>query len=150
VSYDGGNDKDIDFFHIDQDAERILVGQLKFSGRGKYKGKKSELLALIHSTHWLKDPEAIEPDRRKELADAGKEYLEALSRGFSVQYLYVYCGPKHKDVEDTARQFNVTQTGNLPSRSCRVVHLDHLIAEHSERIDQSTRISRAMIKCTTN
>lgn len=28
VSYDGGNDKDIDFFYVDQEAERVLVGQL--------------------------------------------------------------------------------------------------------------------------
>jgi hypothetical protein len=31
VSFDGGNDKDIDFFYVDQEAERVLVGQLKFN-----------------------------------------------------------------------------------------------------------------------
>ena len=34
VSYDGANDKDIDFFYIDQESERVLVGQLKFNGKG--------------------------------------------------------------------------------------------------------------------
>jgi AIPR protein len=73
--------------------------------------------------------------------------LNAVGKGFSVEYLYVYCGPAHKDVEDTARQFNVTEAGNVPSRSCRVVHLPNLIAEHSERIDQSTRIARSTVVC---
>ncbi len=148
VSYDGGNDKDIDFFYIDQEAERILVGQLKFQSKGQYKGKKSELLGLIHATDWLKDPESLERDGRKDIAAAARDYLDAVGRGFSIEYLYVYCGPAHKDVEDAARQFNVTEAGNVPSRSCRVVHLPNLIAEHSERIDQSTRISKVTLKCT--
>lgn len=148
VSYDGGNDKDIDFFYIEQEAERILVGQLKFQSKGQYKGKKSELLGLIHTTDWLKDPESLERDGRKDIAAAARDYLDAVGRGFSVEYLYVYCGPAHKDVEDAARQFNVTEAGNVPSRSCRVVHLPNLIAEHSERIDQSTRISKVTVGCT--
>ena len=147
VSYDGGNDKDIDFFFIDQEAERVLVGQLKFSAKGNYSGKKAELLGLIHTTDWLKDPESLERDGRKDIASAAREYIEAVGNGHSIEYLYVYCGPIRKDVDDTARQFNVTEAGNVPSRSCRVVHLPNLIAEHNERIDQSTRIAKATLAC---
>jgi len=149
VSSDGGNDKDIDFFYIDQEAERVLVGQLKFNTKGKYKGKKAELLSVIHATDWMKDPESLERDGRKDMAAAARDYIDALGKGFSIEYLYVYCGPPQKDVDDTARQFNVNEAGNVPSRSCRVVHLPNLIAEHTERIDQSTRISRATILCNT-
>jgi hypothetical protein len=150
VSYDGGNDKDIDFFYVDQEAERVLVGQLKFNAKGQYKGKKPELLALIHATDWLKDPESLERNGRKDIAAAARDYSEAVGRGFSVEYLYVYCGPPHKDVEDAARQFNVTEAGNVPSRSCRVVHLPNLIAEHNERIDQATRIGAARLACSAS
>ena len=83
------------------------------------------------------------------MAGAARDYCDAIARGFSVEYLYVYCGPPHKDVDDAARQFNVIEAGNVPSRSCRVVHLPNLIAEHSERIDQSTRIGSATIAVTT-
>jgi len=79
-----------------------------------------------------------------------KHYSLTDARGFSVEYLYVYCGPLHKDVDDTARQFNVTEAGNVPSRSCRIVHLPNLIAEHSERIDQATRIGTATLTCDKN
>lgn len=145
VAYDGSNDKDIDFFFVDQEGERVLVGQLKFNAAGKYHGRKAELLSLLHTTVWLKDPESLEREGRKDIAAAAKEYLAAVADGYSVEYLYVYCGPARKDVDDAARQFNVTEAGEVPSRSCRVVHLPNLIAEHGERIDQSTRISTASI-----
>jgi hypothetical protein len=37
VSIDGGNDKGIDLFFVDDEAERVLVGQLKFNAKGRYK-----------------------------------------------------------------------------------------------------------------
>jgi hypothetical protein len=147
ISYDGGNDKDVDLFYIDQNAERILIGQLKFNSKGVYKGKKNELLGLIHTTDWLKDPVSLEREGRKDLASAGRDYLEAIAKGFSVEYVYAYCGPQSKEVDDAARQFNVSEAGNVPSRSCRIVHLDALSSEHEERIDQTTRIGRVTLKC---
>lgn len=149
VSYDGGNDKDIDLFYVDHESERVLIAQLKFNAKGQYKGKKSELLSLIHTTDWLKDPVSLERDGRRDLAAAAHDYIDAVSRGFSIEYLYVYCGPVNKDVDDVVRQFNVTEAGNVPSRSCRVVNLPALIAEHAERIDQSTRISETTLKYRT-
>jgi len=146
VSFDGPNDKDIDIFYIDQEAERVLIGQLKFGAAGNYKAKKSELLSVIHATDWLADPESLRRAGRKDIAAAAEDYCWALGEGYSVEFLYVYCGPEHHDVEDTARQFNVTEAGNVPSRSCRVVHLSNLIAEHAERIDQSTRIPKADLR----
>jgi AIPR protein len=146
VSFDGGNDKDIDLFYIDQEAERVLIAQLKFNAKGQYKGRKNELLSLIHTTDWLKDPESLERDGRHDLALAGEDYLASIGRGFSVEYIYAFCGAPHKDVDDTARQFNVSEAGNVPSRSCRVVHIDSLIAEHKERINQSTRIANVDLK----
>jgi hypothetical protein len=99
------------FFYVDQDAARVLVGQLKFNAKGQYKGKKAELLGLIHTTDWLKDSESLEREGETDIAAAAREYSEAIGRGFSIEYLYVYCGPAHKDVDDTARQFNVTRLG---------------------------------------
>jgi len=146
VSFDGGNDKDIDFFHVDQEAERVLIAQLKFNAKGQYKGRKGELLGLIHTSDWLKDPESLGREGRADLAAAAQDYKDATGHGFSVEYIYAYCGPPYKDVDDAARQFNVSEAGNVPSRSCRVVHLESLIAEHNERINQTTRIGNAALK----
>ena len=145
VSVDGGNDKDIDFFYVDQESEKVLVGQLKYNAAGRYKAGKAELLALLHCTDWLRDAVSLDRDGRKDLAAAAREYEQAVSAGFAIEYLYVYCGPSHKDVNDTARQFNLVESTAAISRSCRIVHLTTLIAEHNERIDQSTRIAKATL-----
>lgn len=149
VSFDGGNDKDIDLFYVDQESERVLIGQLKFSAKGQYRGKKNELLALIHTSDWLRDPVSLERDGRADLASAAHDYLDAVGRGFSVEYIYAYCGPANKEVDDAARQFNVNEAGNVPSRSCRVVNHENLSSEHDERINQSTRIGSVSLKCNT-
>jgi hypothetical protein len=88
VSFDGGNDKDIDLFYIDQESERVLIAQLKFNAKGQYKGRKNELLGLIHTTDWLKDSESLERDGRHDLAAAAKDYVDGIGRGFSVEYIY--------------------------------------------------------------
>jgi hypothetical protein len=61
VSIDGGNDKDIDLFFVDDEAERIVIGQLKFNTTGKYKARKNELLGLLHTTDWLKSWKVLRP-----------------------------------------------------------------------------------------
>jgi hypothetical protein len=61
VSYDSSNDKDIDGFFVDHEVEWIVVAQLKFNAKGKCKGRKGELLSVIHATDWLKDPGVNSP-----------------------------------------------------------------------------------------
>ncbi len=145
VSVDGGNDKDIDLFFVDDDIERVVIGQQKFNKAGKYKGDKNELLGLIHTTDWLKDPEAFAREGRPDLEDAARAYQKALAEGYSVEYVYSYCGPANKEVLDTARQFNVSEAGNLPSRFCKVMALDTLRMIHEESINQSTRVGECEI-----
>ena len=150
VSFDGGNDKDIDLFLIDARSERILIGQLKYKSTGMYAARKAELLSLLHTTDWLKDPEALRRDGREDLANAAHEYLTAVGNGYSVEYLYVYMGERRVDVQDAARQFNVSEAGSVPSRSCRVVDFSSLLSEHEERTDQSTRINKTTIQIQPN
>jgi hypothetical protein len=75
------------------------------------------------------------------LANAAVEYAEAQQNNYSTEYIYAYCGPPHKDVNDVVRQFNVKEASNTPARSCRIYNLDSLKKIHEEQIDQSTRIS---------
>lgn len=145
ISVDGGNDKDIDLFHVDHEAERVVVAQLKYEAKGKYKGKKNELLGILHATDWLKDPEALSREGRPELAAAAQDYVDAIGKGYSVEYLYVFCGADHKDVLDAARQFNVNEAGNVPSKHCTVISIENLRTLHEESIDQSTRLDSCEI-----
>jgi hypothetical protein len=145
ASLDGGNDKDIDLFWVDDETERVTIAQFKFSATGRHKAKKGELLGLIHSTDWLTDQEALKREGRPELANAAAEYAEANKKNYSTEYVYAYCGPWHKDIDDVARQFNVKEASSFPSRSCKIYNLASLKKIHEEQIDQSTRISKTTL-----
>lgn len=96
ASVDGGNDKDIDLFFVDDEVQRVVVGQQKFKKDGKYKGDKNELLGVIHTTDWLKDPESFAREGRPDLESAALDYQKALAAGYSVEYVYAYCGPEKR------------------------------------------------------
>ena len=150
VAFDGGNDKDIDLFYVNHEGERIVIAQLKYNAKGTYKANKNELLGLFHTTDWLRDPEALARDGRKDLEAAAKEYLEATSNGFSVEYIYAYCGPDHKDVLDTARQFNVGAVDSATPQSCKVMALESLQQLHEERIGTATRLETVELELPNN
>src|SRR6266403_2016793 len=120
VSVEGGNDKDLDLFFVDEEAERIVVGQTKFNSRGRYRAKKNELLGLLHTTDWLRNPEGLAREGRPELEAAAREYGDAISKGYPVEYIYAFCGPDAKDVSDAARQFNFEAINNVPSRLAKL------------------------------
>jgi len=145
VSIDGGNDKDIDFFFVDDETERVVIGQLKFNAKGRYRASKNELLGLLHTTDWLKDLEGSKREGRKELESAATEYNQSVMNGYSVEYVYVFCGPDKRDVSDTARQFNNSEAGNIPSRYCKLMALETLRTIHEESINQSTRVAACEI-----
>src|SRR5690349_18871910 len=90
VSIDGRNDKDIDLFFVDDEAERVVIGQLKFNGRGRYKALKNELLGLLHTTDWLRDIEGMKREGRKDLESAAADYNQAIGNGYSVEYVYAF------------------------------------------------------------
>ena len=74
VSYDGGNDKSIDFFYVDEEHRRVIIAQGKFNRKGTYKADEGEFLKLIHTTDWLANPESFRNSGRPDLADASEDY----------------------------------------------------------------------------
>ena len=150
VSYDGGNDKGVDLFFVDEEFERVIIGQGKYSRAGKYKAKTGEFLQLVHTTDWLADPEALERAGRPDLAAAARDYIDAVKRGFSVEYVYVYLGPLHKDVAEAASLFNKNEAASVPSKSARISGLELLQHVHDEYIDKSTRIAAETISISAS
>src|SRR5688500_18990022 len=53
VEVDGGNDKGIDLFHVDDENESVVVAQGKFNGQGNYNARPGALYELIHATDAL-------------------------------------------------------------------------------------------------
>ena len=145
VSYDGGNDKDIDLFHLDDKHERILIAQGKFQHEGKYKAKKNELLGLLHTTDWLGDKKATEKLGRPELVSAAEDYIEGLARGYSVEYQYVFLGTANTDVTDQAALFNKASLDDYPTRHVQIIDLDAIAAIHKEVLGEQSRIPAATV-----
>lgn len=140
VSYDGGNDKSIDLFFIDESLERVLIAQGKYHSRGAYKPMVGEFFELVHSSDWLQNPESLVREGREDLAAAASEYNAAVARGFTVEYLFVYMGPQKREIGDAVAYFNQAQMGSVPQMSARAVNLDILQRAHDEQ-RENTRIS---------
>jgi hypothetical protein len=89
VSYDGANDKDIDFFYIDQESERVLVGQLKFNGKGFIAAPERAIDSIIRFTNsqnpirlWdLSAQDKLQRRLKKELAALPQPFLYVLRKG---------------------------------------------------------------------
>lgn len=148
AAYDGGNDKSIDFFHVDDDNQRVVIAQGKYAKQGKYGASTGEFFELIHTTDWLQNPESFEREGRSDLAEAARSYNEAIAKGYAVDFHYVYMGNAHRDVADASANFNNTHLGDVPGRTSRVVHLGALRQIHEEYINAATRIGTATVQLT--
>lgn len=146
VSYDGGNDKDIDLFYRDDQHEKIVIAQGKFNAKGEYKAKKGELLGLLHSTDWLSDIPALHALGRPDLVTAAEDLAEGLERGYTIHYQYVYMGPPNRDVTDQAELWNKNALDDFPGRQAAVVDLETLEAWHGEALGEHRRIPQASVK----
>jgi hypothetical protein len=146
ASYDGGNDKSIDFFYVDDENERVVIAQGKFDIQGRHKPTTGEFLELVHTTDWLQNPESFEREGRSDLAEAGREYNEALGKGYTIDFHFVYMGEPHREVVQACANFNNASVTAVPVRTARVMHLDGLRQIHEEYINAATRIDTATIK----
>jgi len=142
---DSHNDKSIDLFYVDEEAERVVIASGKYSVKGRHRANEGELLKLVHSVDWLRNPESLERDGRPDLAAAASEYKDAVGRGFSVVFMYVYMGPRSKDVADTAANLNNADLDQVPSRVVQVVDLPTLQLFYHESLEGSTRIGEDVV-----
>jgi len=146
VSTEGGNDKGIDLFHVDDANERVIIGQGKYQRNGSYNAKKTELLGLIHSTDWLKNTEDLRREGRPELVAASEEYLEAIAKNYGVDYHYVFTGNRTKDASDQAELFNKEHVSASPAHRATLVDLATLRSIHDEMAGVRMRIDAATMR----
>jgi hypothetical protein len=140
ATYDGGNDKDIDLFYVDDTHERVVICQGKFNRKGAYKASKNELLGLLHAPDWLSSAETMRREGRADLASAADDYSEAVARGYSVDFHYVFMGPSHRDTIDQAALYAASVAGEYPSRSITVVDMPALRAIRDDAMGRETRV----------
>lgn len=144
VEFDGGNDKGIDLFHVDDENESVIVAQGKFHEQGTYNARPGTLYELIHSTEAL-HAEALARDGRPDLAAAAQDFHEAIAKGYTVDYHFVYMGPAKQDLTDAASRFNANLESS-PSRFARIIDMNQLQRIHDEHIDATSRIPEARLR----
>lgn len=146
VSYDGGNDKSIDLFYIDEELKRVIIAQGKYDRRGDHKANEGDFLKLVHTTDWLSNPESLRRDGRPDLADAAEDYKQDIAKEYSVNYHYVYLGPSKKELIDAANNFNIANGGNIPLKSARIVSIDLFNQIYDQYNQYSLRVNEESLE----
>jgi hypothetical protein len=144
VSIDGGNDKGIDLFYVDDETQTVIIAQGKYHRQANYNARPGTLYELIHSTDWFDNPQTVANEGRTELEDAAVDYREALAKSYSVDYHFVYMGPPKRELEDSASQFNASSEPGQ-SRYARVINIELLRSIYEENSGFSTRIKESTI-----
>lgn len=141
ASIDGANDKGMDFFHINDEESRILIAQGKYSKTLKHRPKEAELTKLEGSVQWLSSPESLERDGRLDLAQVAKDYRDGRLKGFSIEFFYVYAGPRDANIEKRTSVYNQNPENIRERRSVR--HFDiGLLKDYWDEIEMGrSRIS---------
>ncbi len=106
ASYDGGNDRGIDFFLVDDAPERVVIAQSKYLRRSDRNPKPEELALLLRVLDELEDPQGLRDAGRSDLAEAADDLADAMLRGYSVELQLVYPGKASTELDRMIRQFN--------------------------------------------
>lgn len=121
ISVEGANDKGIDLFYIDEDNERVIIAQGKYSSSLSYRAKERDLTKLMASLNWLTSPEALKREGKQELAQAASDYLEAQKQGYGIELIYVYTGKKSNNIEKEVLVYNQNEDNIQKSRLLRAL-----------------------------
>lgn len=143
---EGANDKNIDFFWIDKEANKIIIVQGKVGAAdGDFRPKLREVDSLISSLNWLATPEALRQDGKPDLAESAQEYVGAVREGYSVELWFAYAGPKCANVEKHIAVYNQNPENMDPPKSCRHCHIGLLQRYFEETTGRAKRLDSEAI-----
>lgn len=143
VSYDGGNDRGIDLFYVDDEQERIVIGQGKYFQRANRSPKPADLTLLFNAPSELSDPQELLDAGRNDLADAARELIDARKRGFGIHLLMVYPGPVNDELKRMVRGHNRRNLREGVSAS--LVCLPDLVLAYEDHMGSSGRVASGVM-----
>jgi hypothetical protein len=146
ISVDGANDKGIDLFYVDDDEGRIVIVQGKYSSQFNHTPKERDVSILESSLNWLANPEALEREGKKELAQASRDYNEARTNGYGIELIFLYAGKKAENIEKKIEVYNQNPDNIEKNRVSRHYHLDLLTSLWEENQGGRQRIEKGTIK----
>jgi hypothetical protein len=146
ISVEGANDKGIDLFYVDDEEGRIFIVQGKYSPSLAHSPKEKDVSSLESSLNWLSNPEALEREGKKELAQAGRDYDEARKNGYGVELIFVYAGKKSENIEKKIEVYNQNSENIEKNRVFRHYHLELIQSLWEENQGGRQRIEKATLK----
>lgn len=138
ASYDGGNDRGIDFFFVDDDSERVVIAQFKNLKNPEKAPKPAELALLLDALDELDEPQELLDAGRSDLAEAAAALDEARRAGYSVQLQFVYPGARSPDLDRRVGQFN--RKHNAENVGAAIVRLADLELIHEDYVGSTRRV----------
>jgi hypothetical protein len=143
VSYDGGNDRGIDLFLVDDERAIVVIGQTKNLKRAEKSPKPADLALLFDTLSELAEPQELLDAGRQDLADAAAALADAKAQGYSVQLHFVYPGAANEDLDRAARRFN--RQNNSENVSVTIVRLDDLELIEEDYVGSTSRVEKGTI-----
>lgn len=140
ASYDGGNDRGVDFFVVDEEWERVLIAQFKNLKNPVRAPKPADLALLFDTLNELAEPQELINVGRADLAEAAEALAEARQKGFTVQLHFVYPGKQGDELDRLARRFNRQRGADGDPVSVTIVSLDDLELIHDDFVGRSGRV----------
>jgi hypothetical protein len=131
ASYDGGNDRGIDVFLVDDELERVIIAQTKNVKSANKAPKPGDLSLLMDAPDELADAQELRDAGRPDLAEAAESLKDAQERGYTAELQLVYPGAQRPDLDRKVRQFNRQHASEgIVATIIRLPDLESLYQEH--------------------
>lgn len=144
ASYDGGNDRGIDFFLVDDEWERVVIAQFKNLKNSDKAPKPADLALLLDTLDELEEPQELLDAGRQDLAEAAEALAEARAHGHTVQLHFVYPGARSSELERRVRQFN--RQNGTENVGAAIVRLSDLELLHEDYVGSAGRVHKGTLE----
>jgi hypothetical protein len=104
--YDGGNDRGVDLFWVDDEQQRIVIGSSKYYKKSSKAPTPAEVALLLNTIDALSDAQELRDIGRHDLAEAADDLQAARDQGYAVRLQMVYPGPVRQNLEAQIRAYN--------------------------------------------
>ena len=141
--FDGGNDRGVDIFYVDDELQRVVVAQTKYYRSTTKAPSPAELALLLDIPEALSDPQALRDDGRPDLAEAADDLAAAVDSGYAVRLQLVYPGSARKGLDQQIRTYNKRRVDQ--EMAAELVPLIELATLHSDYMGEAGRVGAGML-----
>jgi len=142
ASIDGANDKGIDLFFVDDAEKIVIVAQCKYSERGHHNPRARDIDTLYGALDWLAAPEVCEREGKAELAEAARDYQDALGQDYAVELWYTYMGDRDSNIDRNIQVHNEHLRGHAGSPVIHSYDLELLLSTYDEVMGHPHRVAQ--------